>query len=82
MGYEDGLGLGSGSAQLHNHNDGCCGRDGRHRVHNDAQLAVVRIGLVGVQVRNLGYGQNCQQDEAHGGYHRQKAGPTALSERL
>jgi hypothetical protein len=39
-------------------------------LHDAAQLAVIGIGLVGMQVRNLGYGQNRQQDKAHGGHHR------------
>jgi hypothetical protein len=52
-------------------------------VHDDAQLAVIRVGLVGVQVRNLGYGQKRQQDKTHCGDYRQKAGgATAFPEPL
>jgi hypothetical protein len=70
VGNEDGLGLRSGGAKVHEHDDGRGNRRGRHRVHDDAQLAVICIGLVGVQVRNLGYGQDCQQDKAHDCHHR------------
>jgi hypothetical protein len=51
-------------------------------VHRDGQLAVIGVGLVGVQVRNLRYGQKRQQDQAQGSYDRQKAGATALPEPL
>lgn len=43
-------------------------------MHDDAQLAVIGVALIGVQVRNLGYGQKRQQDKAHRGDYRQKAG--------
>jgi hypothetical protein len=49
-------------------------------MHDAAQLAVIGIGLVGVQVRNLGYGQNRQQDKAQSGHHRQNTDPAALPE--
>jgi hypothetical protein len=51
-------------------------------VHRNAQLAVIGVGLVGVQVRNLRYGQQRQQDQAHRGHDRQKANATALPETL
>lgn len=82
-GNEDRFGLGRGSSQLHDHNHSrSCGYR-HHRVHDDAQLAVIRVGLVGVQVRNLGYGQKRQQDKTHCGDYRQKAGgATAFPEPL
>ncbi|MDR3754096.1 MAG: hypothetical protein P4K93_09990 [Terracidiphilus sp.] len=68
---------------MHDHDHGRSGNDGNHRVHDDAQLAVIGVGLVGVQVRNLGDGQKRQQDKTHGGDYRQKAGgATALPEPL
>ena len=36
-------------------------RDGRHRVHYDAELAVIGVGLVRVVVRYLGYGQQAKR---------------------
>jgi hypothetical protein len=33
-------------------------------VHRDAQLAVIGVGLVGMQVRDLRYGQKRQQNQA------------------
>ena len=74
MGNCDGLGLGHKGSQLHDHDDGSGGRNGRQRVHYHAQLAVIGIGLVGVQVRNLGYGQHDQQDQAKHCNRRHKAG--------
>lgn len=80
---EDGLGQWNGSAQLHDHDHGRGGRNGRQRVHDNAELAVIRIALVGVQVRNLGHGQHRQQKQAQGGDYRQKAGgATAFLEPL
>jgi len=70
VGNEDGLGLRSRSAQVHEHDNSRRNRRGRHRMHDAAQLAVIGIGLVGMQVRNLGYGQNRQQDKAQSGHHR------------
>jgi hypothetical protein len=76
------LGLGSRSAQAHKHDRNRGNRRGRHGVHRDAQLAVIGVGLVGMQVRDLRYGQKRQQDQAQGSYDRQKAGATALPEPL
>jgi hypothetical protein len=80
VGDEDGLGLRGGSAQVHKHDGGRRNGRGRHRVHDAAQLAVIRIGLVGMKVRNLGYGQNRQQHEAHCGHNRQNTDSTAFPE--
>ena len=77
VGNEDGLGLRSGSAQVHKHNDSCSYRGGHQRVHDDAQLAVIGVGLVGMGVRNLGYGQHGQQNQAKHRDRRHKAGPDA-----
>jgi len=51
------------------------GCDRHHRVHDDAQLAVIGVGGAGVQMRDLGYGQEHQQDEAQTRDDRQKAAP-------
>jgi hypothetical protein len=40
-------------------------RDGRGRVHDDAQRAVIGVGVEGVDVRHLHHGQKREQDEAH-----------------
>jgi hypothetical protein len=69
-GNQDRLGLGRRGSQLHQNDGSRRNRRGRHRVHHDAQLAVIGIGLVGMQVRNLGYGQDRQQGKAYGGYYR------------
>ena len=81
-GYKNGFGLRGRSAQLHDHDHSCSNRRGHRCVHDDAQLAVIGICLVGMQVRNLGHGQNRQQDEAQGRNHRQKADAAAIPEPL
>ena len=43
--------------------DGRGSSDGHHRVHDDAQLAVIRVGLVGWRCVDLGNGQHRQQDK-------------------
>ena len=48
---------GAESPKLHHENDGRRNRDGRHRVHHDAELAVIGVGCVRVLVGDLGYGQ-------------------------
>jgi len=69
----DGFGLRSGSSQLHNRNDSRCGCNGDDTVHDNAELAVVGVGLAGVQVRDLGNDEHRQQDEAKNGHGRQEA---------
>ena len=71
------LGLGSRSAQAHKHDRNRGNRRGRHGVHRDAQLAVIGVGLVGMQMRNLGHRQHCQQNQAKHRHRRHKAGPGA-----
>jgi hypothetical protein len=66
-------------SQSHNLDDGCQGRDWHHRVHHNAQLAMISVGLVLVNVRNLGYGQQRQKDKAHDSNRRQKPLPAAAS---
>ena len=61
---EDRLSLRCRCAEVYEHDD--C-RSCAHRgncVHDNAQLAVIGIGLVGVQVSDLGNGQERQQDKA------------------
>lgn len=53
--------------KLHHHDDGHSGRSRHGGVHHDAELTVIGIGLVGVQVRNLGNGQHGQQGKAKAG---------------
>jgi len=77
MGNCDGFGLRGGGAKVHEHDDGSGDRSRRHRVHDDAQLAVIGVGLVGMDVRNLGYGQHRQQSQAKHCHRRHKAGPCA-----
>jgi len=77
MGNDDGIGLGRGGSQLHDHNHSRSGGNGHHRMHDNAQLAVIRVGLVGMHVRNLGYGQHRQQNQAKHRHRRHKAGPGA-----
>jgi hypothetical protein len=59
------LGLRNRCPQLHQNNNGHGRGHGRHRVHDDAQGAVVGVGLVGVKVGNLSYGEHRQQDKAY-----------------
>lgn len=62
------------------HHNGCRNhRGGRHRVHHNAQLAVVGIGLVGMQMRHLGNGQKREQDEAQDRHYGQHACAAAIS---
>ncbi len=81
-GNDDGLGLGRGRSQLHDDDDGSSSGNGHHRVHDDAQLAVIGVGLVGVEVRDLGYGQHRQQEQAEDCHGRQEAGRDAPPARL
>lgn len=66
-------------AQSHNLDDGRQSCDWYHCVHDNAQLAVISVGLVLVNVRNLGYGQQGQHDEAHHSDRRQQSLPAAVS---
>jgi hypothetical protein len=54
-----------GDADLNQDDDG--GGDGhrRHRMHGDAESAMVGVAGVRVEVRDLGYGQEGHEDEAH-----------------
>jgi hypothetical protein len=60
----DGLSRGSGGSQLHDDDDSRRRRNRDYRVHHDAQLAVIRVGVVRVKVRSLSDGQHRQQDQA------------------
>jgi hypothetical protein len=77
VGNDDRFGLRRGGSQLHDHNHSRSGGNWHHRVHDDAQLAVIRVGLVRVQVCNLRHRQHRQQDQAKHGNRRHKAGPRA-----
>lgn len=74
---DDGIGLGRGSSQLHDDDGGRSSSNGHHRVHDNAQLAMVGVRLAGVQVRDLGDGQHRQQNQTKDGHCRQKAGQEA-----
>jgi hypothetical protein len=76
-GNYDGLGLGRGSSQLHDYDGGRGGSNGHHRVHDNAELAVIGVGLVRVKVRDLGHGQHRQQNQTKNRHCRQKAGQEA-----
>jgi len=69
--HEDGLGLGSGSPELHKNDGRHSGSNGRCRVHDDAQRAVVRVIGIGMEVGNLSYGEQRQQDKANRGNSRE-----------
>ena len=71
------LSRGSRGADRHQDNGGCRGSCGHCRVHHDAQLAVIGVGLVRVQVGDLGYDQQGKQDKAHDRYRREDAVPGA-----
>jgi hypothetical protein len=62
-GNADGVGMGRGNSQLHDHNDGGRGSNGHNRVHDNAQLAVVGVRLVRMKVRDLGNDEQRQQDQ-------------------
>lgn len=75
MGNCDGFSLRGGGAKVYEHDDSRGNRRWHHRVHDNAQLAVVGIGLVGMQVRNLGHRQHRQQHQAKDRHRRHKAEP-------
>jgi hypothetical protein len=77
-GHEPGLGLGYGCSQLDKNDDGDGRGHGRHRVHHDTQRAVVGVGFVGMEVGNLGYSQQRQQDKAYDCDGRRKTAHRAL----
>lgn len=74
----DGLDLRIRSAKLNQDNDrrSRCNRD--DRVHDDAQLALVGIVLIWMNVRNLRDSQQREQNEAQTGYHRHELLPAAF----
>ena len=61
------------SLNLHQHHHGNRNRDGRRRVHHDAQRAVVGIALQRMHVRHLHHGQQRHQEKAHHRRRRQCA---------
>lgn len=63
VGNDDGIGLGRGSSQLHDDNDGRSSGSRHQRVHDDAQLTMISVRLVRVQVGGLSEGQHRQQDQ-------------------
>lgn len=76
-GNYDGFGLRCGSSQLHDDDGDRRGSNRHHRVHDNAQLAVVGVRLAGVQVRDLGNDEHCQQDQTKNGHGREEAGDKA-----
>jgi hypothetical protein len=73
------LGRGSGGANRDQDNGGHCGSGGHCRVHHDAQLAMIGIGLAGVEVGDLSHRKQGQQDQTQYCHRRQKARPCAAS---
>jgi len=67
------LSRGSRGADRHQDNGGCRGSCGHCRVHHDAQLAVIGVGLAGVQVGDLSHGKQGQQRQTQNYHRRQKA---------
>jgi len=65
----------SWAATLHldQHNYGSRHRNGRGRMHDDAQLAMVGIALERMRVRHLDHRQQRQEGKAHHGGNRQSA---------
>jgi len=78
-GNYDGLGLGRGSSQLHDDDDCRSSGNGNHSVHDNAQLAVICVGIVRMKVSGLGYGQHRQQEQTQDRHSRQKARRDAIS---
>jgi hypothetical protein len=62
-GNNDRIGLGRGSSQLHDDDDSRRGSNRNDRVHHNAKLAVIRVGIARVEVCDLGYRQHRQQDQ-------------------
>jgi hypothetical protein len=58
--------------------NGCRSGNGHYRVQNDAELAVVGVGWIGVEVRNLGKGQGGEQNKAQSRHDRQKHRPASI----
>lgn len=54
-GNDDRVGLRSRRAELNQHNLGAISRNRHQRVHHNAQLAMIGVGLVGVKVRDLAH---------------------------
>lgn len=77
--HADWLGSWHEDTQSHTLDDGCQGRDRHHRVHHYAQLAMISVSLALVNVRNLGYGQQRQEDKADDSDRRQEPLPAAAS---
>jgi hypothetical protein len=62
---------GRAGLDLNQNNNGSCNRDGRGCMEQDAEGAVVGIGIDRMHVRHLDYGEERQQDKTHDGDHRQ-----------
>ena len=78
-GNDSGLALGRGCSTLDQYDCRRSGRDGRQGVHDNAQLAVIGVGLVRVEVCCLSDGQQGQKDEAQHSNDRQKVMPGAAA---
>jgi hypothetical protein len=76
-GDNDGLGLGRGGTEGDQDDRGHRSCDWRSRVHDDAQLAVIGVSWVGVQVGNLSYGQEGKKNKAHHRNRRKETVPGA-----
>jgi hypothetical protein len=72
------LGLRRRSSNLHQNNGDSKDRSGHHRVHDNAELAVVGVGGVGMKVRDLGEGQGGKQNQTQTRDDRQKYRPAAM----
>jgi hypothetical protein len=75
-GDENGLGLGSKAAQLHQNYCNSERRNRHHRVHHDTELAMIGVSRVGVKVGDLGNGEQDQQNQAQACYDRKE--PAAI----
>ena len=58
---------GRGNSELHQHDGGSGNRNGRRCVHGDAERAMVCLGGIGMEVRNLNDGEERKQDQTQNG---------------
>jgi hypothetical protein len=72
------LGLGSGGSQLHQNDGGCHYCDRYGSVQGDAELAMIGVDGVGVQVRDLRDRDGRKQHQAQARDNREQKRPAAL----
>jgi hypothetical protein len=80
-GDEDGLGLGRKGPQLHQHDGSSNRRNRHHRVHDDAELAMIGVSRAGMKVRDLGDGEQDKQDKTQSRDYRKEPGAILPAEK-